>query len=126
MVSGWPKNGDTPVVVAKASAIAIGPGLGVDAEMVKMLRAALVVGCPVLIDADGLNALAQNIGLLREAMGPVLLTPHVGEMARLIGRKFDADQRESVAREFVDKHRVTLLLKGTRTLITAPGQSDLS
>jgi ADP-dependent NAD(P)H-hydrate dehydratase / NAD(P)H-hydrate epimerase len=123
MVSGWPEDADTPVVVAKASAIAIGPGLGVGAETVKMLRAALAVGCPVLIDADGLNALAQNIGLLREARGPVLLTPHVGEMARLVGRKFDADQRESVARECVDKHRVTLVLKGTRTLITAPGQS---
>ena len=122
MVSGWPESDAAPAVVAKASAIVIGPGLGVDADTVKMLYAALAVGCPALIDADGLNVLAQNIGLLREAKGPVLLTPHVGEMARLIGRKFDADQRESVAREFVDKYRVTLVLKGTRTLITAPGQ----
>jgi len=122
MVSGWHDDGIIPVVIEKASAIAIGPGLGIGAETAKMLRAALAVGCPVLIDADGLNALAQNIGLLREARGPVLLTPHAGEMARLVGRKFDADQRESVAREFMDKHRVTLVLKGTRTLITAPGQ----
>jgi NAD(P)H-hydrate epimerase len=41
-------------------------------------------------------------------------------MTRLIGRKFDADDRESVARAFVDQHKVTLVLKGTRTLITAP------
>lgn len=122
MVSGWPESGDTPVVVAKASAIAIGPGLGVCAETVKMLRAVLALGCPVLIDADGLNALAQNLDLLRKTMSPVLLTPHPGEMARLIGRKFDADERESMAREFVDKYNVTLVLKGTRTLITAPGQ----
>jgi hydroxyethylthiazole kinase-like uncharacterized protein yjeF len=122
MVSGWPENGDAPAVIAKASAIAIGPGLGVDAETVKMLRAVLAVGCPVLIDADGLNALSQNLDLLRKTMSPVLLTPHVGEMTRLIGRKFHADERESVAREFVDKHHVTLVLKGTRTLITAPGQ----
>jgi NAD(P)H-hydrate epimerase len=122
MVSGWPEGGDPPSLVQNASAIVVGPGLGVDAEAVKMLRAVLTVGCPVLIDADGLNALAQNLGLLREARGPVLLTPHPGEMARLIGRKFDADQRESVAREFVEKHRFTLLLKGTRTLVTAPGQ----
>jgi NAD(P)H-hydrate epimerase len=121
MVSGWEEGGDAPAVVAKASAIAMGPGLGVDAETVKMLRAVLAAGCPVLIDADGLNALAQNPGLLREARGPVLLTPHVGEMARLIGRKFSPDERESVAREFVEKHHVTLVLKGTRTLITAPG-----
>jgi NAD(P)H-hydrate epimerase len=125
MVSGWPEGADSPVapvVVAKASAIAMGPGLGVGAETVKMLRAVLAVGCPVLIDADGLNALAQSLDLLREAQGPVLLTPHPGEMARLIGRNFNAEERESVAREFVDQHKVTLVLKGTRTLITAPGQ----
>ena len=68
------------------------------------------------------NALAKNLDLLREAKGPVLLTPHIGEMARLIGRKFSPNERESVAREFVDEHNVTLVLKGTRTLITAPGR----
>ncbi len=122
MVSGWPKNGKTPEVVSQASAIVIGPGLSVDAQTTDILRAVLAVGCPVLIDADGLNALAKNLELLREAKGPVLLTPHPGEMSRLIGRKFAVDERESVAREFVDKHNVTLVLKGTRTLITALGQ----
>jgi hydroxyethylthiazole kinase-like uncharacterized protein yjeF len=123
MVSGWPDDDDVPKVVGNASAIAMGPGLGIDAKTVKMLRAALAAGCPVLIDADGLNALAQNLDLLRGAKGPVLLTPHVGEMARLIGRKFSMDERESVAREFVDQHDVTLVLKGTRTLVTARGKS---
>jgi len=122
MVSGWLDNGIVPPVVEKASAIAIGPGLGVNPETIIMLRTALLTGCPVLIDADGLNVLAQNLDLLRDAKGPVLLTPHVGEMARLIGRKFTPDERESVARDFVDKHNVTLVLKGTRTLITAPSQ----
>jgi len=106
--------------VQESSAIAVGPGLGDDAQTVRMLRAVLAIGCPVLIDADGLNALAKNLDLLREAKGPVLLTPHIGEMARLISRKFHADEREAVAREFVEKHNVTLVLKGTRTLVTAP------
>jgi NAD(P)H-hydrate epimerase len=123
MVSGWPADGTTPPVVSKASAIAIGPGLGHDAATVAMLKAALAAGCPVLIDADGLNALAKDLALLKEAKGPVLLTPHVGEMARLLGgRKFQSDDRESVACEFVEKHHVTLVLKGTRTLVTAPGR----
>ena len=122
MISGWHNDGHISAVIEKASAIVIGPGLGVDEVTVKMLRAVLAVGCPVLIDADGLNALAQNLDLLRDAKGPVLLTPHVGEMARLIGRKFSPDDREPVAREFVEKHNVTLVLKGTRTLDTAPGQ----
>ena len=122
MVSGWHDDGIIPAVIENASAIVIGPGLGHDAKTVKMLHAALACGHPVLIDADGLNALAQNLDLLKETKGPVVLTPHVGEMARLIGRKFHADERESVAREFVETHNVTLVLKGTRTLITANGE----
>jgi len=120
MVSGW--NGEIPEVVQKASAIVLGPGLGVNAPVTDWLRAVLSIGGPVLIDADGLNVLAQNLGLLREARGSVLLTPHPGEMSRLIGRKFSPDERETVAREFADRHNVTLVLKGTRTLIAAPGQ----
>jgi hydroxyethylthiazole kinase-like uncharacterized protein yjeF len=121
MVSGW--KAGIPKVIAGASAIAFGPGLGDDARTVKMLRDALGVGCPVLIDADGLNALAKNLDLLRKAKGPVVLTPHVGEMGRLIGRKFKPDEREKIARAFTDKHAVTLVLKGTRTLIAAKGHA---
>jgi len=122
MVSAWPEAGATPAVVQNASALAIGPGLGVDGKTSEILRTALAVGHPVVLDADALNALAQNLDLLREAKGPILLTPHPGEMARLLGRAFGAEERESVAREFADRHNVTLILKGTRTLVTAPGQ----
>jgi hydroxyethylthiazole kinase-like uncharacterized protein yjeF len=123
MVSGWHDDGILPSVIENASAIVIGPGLGHDAKTVNMLHAVLSVGHPVLIDADGLNALAQHLDLLKEAKGPVVLTPHIGEMGRLLGRKFHADERETVAREFVEKHNVTLVLKGTRTLVTAAGQA---
>jgi NAD(P)H-hydrate epimerase len=122
MVSGWPEDGKISEPVSGASAIAIGPGLGRDAQALQMLRAALGVGCPVVIDADALTVLSENMGLLREAKGPLLLTPHPGEMGRLIGRKFSPDEREGLAREFVEKHRVTLVLKGTRTLVSAPGK----
>ena len=122
MVSGWKNINDIPEVIAKASAIVLGPGLGTGPDTEKMLSAAITVGSPLLIDADGLNVLAKNLGLLQNAKGPVLLTPHVGEMARLIGRKFNPDERESVARHFVEKHNITVVLKGTRTLITSPGQ----
>ncbi len=122
MVSGWIKENATPEAVQMASAIVLGPGLGVNGQTVGMLRAVLARGCPVLIDADGLNVLAQNLEFLREATGPVVLTPHPGEMSRLIKRKFTPDERESVARAFVDQYRVTLVLKGTRTLVAAPDQ----
>ena len=122
MVSGWTNLDETPAVVEKASAIVIGPGLGTGKESEKMLRHVLAVGCPVLIDADGLNLLAKNLSLIKEAKGPLVLTPHIGEMHRLIGRKFTPDERESVARDFVEKHHVTLVLKGTRTLVATPGK----
>ncbi len=127
MVSGWPSD-KMPDAVRHASAIVIGPGLGVDRQSYDMLQAVFELGLPTLIDADGLtllnalNDLGKNPDLLRKVKGPLILTPHVGEMARLIGRKFSPEKRESVAREFVDKHNVTLVLKGTRTLITAPGR----
>jgi NAD(P)H-hydrate epimerase len=122
MVSGWTNFDETPAVVQKASAIVIGPGLGTSAESKKMLEAVLRVGCPVLIDADGLNLLAKDFRPLREATGPVIVTPHVGEMARLLGPKFSPDERMRRAREFTESHEnVTLVLKGTRTLITSVG-----
>jgi hydroxyethylthiazole kinase-like uncharacterized protein yjeF len=120
MVSAW-KRGKVPEVVAGASVIAIGPGLGTDASALAMLRGALAVGVPTVVDADGLTLLSKNPGLLKKAKGPVVLTPHVGEMHRLIDRKFTPDEREKVASEFVKKHDVTLVLKGTRTLVTARG-----
>jgi hydroxyethylthiazole kinase-like uncharacterized protein yjeF len=122
MVSAWPANGDVPEVIRQATAIVIGPGLGADVTTLKMLRAVLAIGCPVVIDADGLNVLAKHLDLLREAKGPVLLTPHPGEMTRLVGRKFEPDEREAAALAFVDHHHVTLVLKGTRTLIVARDQ----
>lgn len=122
MVSGWSERGDVPDVIRNASAIAIGPGLGVDGVTGKMLNAAFMAGCPVVVDADAINALAKNPDLLSSARGPVILTPHPGEMARLIGRKFDLNEREGVARAFVDRYPVVLVLKGTRTLVTTRGE----
>jgi hydroxyethylthiazole kinase-like uncharacterized protein yjeF len=120
MVSAWSDRDLT--VVKEASAIVIGPGLGTKKETLHMLRTVLKIGCPVVVDADALTVLAKNLTVLRHAKGPVILTPHPGEMSRLIGRKFGPDDRESVAREFTDKYNVTLLLKGTRTLVTAQKQ----
>jgi NAD(P)H-hydrate epimerase len=120
MVSAW--FNDQLKTVEQASAIVIGPGLGTKEETLHMLRAVLRVGCPVVVDADALTVLAKNLDLLKKAKGAVILTPHPGEMTRLLGRKFSADEREAVAREFADRHNVTLVLKGTRTLATARNQ----
>jgi len=72
-----------------------------------------------VIDADGLNVLVGHLDLLKQARAPMVLTPHPGEMARLIGSSTHAVQtdRLGVAADFVKRHPVTLVLKGARTII---------
>ncbi|MEO1497959.1 MAG: NAD(P)H-hydrate dehydratase [Planctomycetota bacterium] len=107
-----------------ATAVAIGPGLGRGAG------AASAVGCvwsqplPVVIDADGLNALASLGPRLAKPLGPRVLTPHAGEFARLAGRPLadqhdDAERRDAaakLARSFGPS--CVVLLKGARTVVT--------
>ncbi|MEJ2201918.1 MAG: NAD(P)H-hydrate dehydratase [Desulfuromonadaceae bacterium] len=106
---------------AGKQALAIGPGLGQAEETVALVRR-LVHGCPVplVIDADGLNALGSRPEWLRQCADlRAVLTPHPGEMARLTGTsvaEVEAD-RIGVARRFASDYGVTLVLKGARTLI---------
>ena len=110
-------------LAAARDALAVGPGLGVEPETVELVRA-LVRGAarPMVVDADGLNALAGLAGGLREARGPRALTPHPGEMARLLGIGADAVQADRIetARAFATAHRVHLALKGAGTVVAAP------
>ncbi|KAA6461049.1 NAD(P)H-hydrate dehydratase [Acidobacteria bacterium AB60] len=111
--------------------LALGPGMG-QGPGIRSFQTRLLVGTkmPCVIDADGLNNLAaadlsSNSAFLAELAKDgrtVVLTPHPGEMARLAGisiSKVQAD-RLTVARDFALKHRVTLVLKGARTLIAHP------
>jgi NAD(P)H-hydrate epimerase len=78
---------------------------------------------PWVIDADGLNNLALDIERLRTARTAPILTPHPGEMARLIGkdaRELNKD-RIGLARAFATEHRCYLVLKGARTVLATPG-----
>lgn len=105
-------------------ALAIGPGLGQSEGLVELLAWLLVnTELPMVIDADGLNLLVGQLGLLKQRSGPpVILTPHPGEMARLSGlsiAEIEAD-RYRVACAFAAEHGVVLLLKGARTVVAAP------
>jgi len=97
------------------NAIAIGPGLGASrrSEILEIIRSA---ACPCVIDADALNAVADDhLDLLKQCNSPRLLTPHPGEMERLAPR---GDQtRRQWMESFVGDYPVTLLLKGARTVI---------
>jgi NAD(P)H-hydrate epimerase len=98
---------------------AVGPGLGQQhaPDILKLIQRAEK---PMVVDADGLNILAKKRDLLRSCRGPRLLTPHPGEMKRL----FEPGKmsRAGMARNFCEQYPVTLLLKGSRTIVCERNQ----
>ncbi|HLY36386.1 MAG TPA: NAD(P)H-hydrate dehydratase, partial [Candidatus Binatia bacterium] len=109
-------------LLAARAAVVCGPGLGLDDET--RARVAAVVRrtkAPLVLDADGLNAIAGTT-VLRERPAPTVITPHPGEMARLVGGDTGRVQgdRLGVARAFARTENVVVVLKGARTIIAAP------
>lgn len=109
----------------RASVLAIGPGLTVADEATRRFVRMIVERrtVPVVLDADGLNALAPWPAELHGTPArPLILTPHPGEMLRLLGtdEKDALADRVVAAREFASAHSLILVLKGTRTLIGSP------
>lgn len=107
------------------TALAIGPGLASHEATTRQFVREFVTQrtAPIVIDADGLNALAPWPDEIKGSDElPIIITPHPGEMARLTGKanaEITAD-RIAVAREFAEKHHVITVLKGSRSLIAAP------
>lgn len=103
--------------------VALGPGLGGDPSTAAFVRRLIRrVEAPLVLDADGINALAGHIDGLdsRAARGRLtVLTPHPGEFARLLGREVGED-RAAQARDFATGHGCYLILKGHRTLVACP------
>jgi len=109
----------------RANVIAIGPGLSSEEDRTRAFVRAVVEQrqTPLVVDADGLNCLAPwPAGLRGSPDLPVILTPHPGEMLRLIGSndKSALDDRVAAASEFSVAHEVIVVLKGTRPLVAAP------
>jgi ADP-dependent NAD(P)H-hydrate dehydratase / NAD(P)H-hydrate epimerase len=110
----------------RITTLAIGPGLGRDPETAEFVRELVLHSdLPAVLDADGLNAFEGRIDLLDGSKRPLVLTPHPGEMARLLGCTIaDVEHdRLATARAFATKHHVTLVLKGWRTLVAHPDGS---
>lgn len=115
-------------LLEKKSVVAIGPGLGQEREAQDFaLRLIEICGqadkpVAMVLDADCLNAIAQRKFSLDGRGRTLVLTPHPGEMARLVGksvREVEAN-REQIARDYATQHQVTLVLKGWRTIIAHP------
>ena len=104
-------------------AVAMGPGLGLDDETRALARVLVAtLPRPMVVDADAITALAGHLDTLRGAHGPRVLTPHPGEMARLLDKTIVDVQRDrvGVARGFAASHGVHLVLKGADTVIAGP------
>ncbi|KOA19622.1 bifunctional NAD(P)H-hydrate repair enzyme Nnr [Clostridium homopropionicum DSM 5847] len=108
-------------VLMKSDAIAIGPGMGDSVETFKILKDVIqYTNCPIVIDADGINVLKNNLNILKEKKNKVVLTPHLGEMSRITGIPADTIKRNRVdiAKSFAKEYNVIVLLKGFKTVIT--------
>jgi NAD(P)H-hydrate epimerase len=103
-------------LLAQASVLALGPGLGQGAWGRAMWRAALATDMPLVLDADGLNLLAMHPQALRR---PAVLTPHPGEAARLLGTDIASVQadRFAAARALAAQHAAVVVLKGSGSLV---------
>ena len=111
-----------------ADAVAIGPGIGTASETVALIRElAMECECPMVIDADGLNALVGVLDRLTEALGPRVLTPHPGEAARLLGVDVASVQADRIgaARKLAEISGAVVLLKGHCSLTVESGQAPI-
>jgi NAD(P)H-hydrate epimerase len=110
----------------KITVVAVGPGLSTEGDAPAFARQVVEkTTVPVVIDADALNAFAGKAHLLNGKGRVIVLTPHPGEMARLAGltvNEVEAD-RVGLARRFATEHKLTLVLKGWRTLVAHPDGS---
>ncbi len=112
----------------KASVLAIGPGISVDDEISRLISLLITKSSvPMVIDADGINAISGGAGVLKKSRVPLILTPHPGEMARLMSskqsevnsRQIEKD-RINIAMTFAEKTKTCLVLKGVPTIISTP------
>lgn len=107
----------------QADVLALGPGLSTNQETLEFVRKLVPrLSKPAVIDADALNALAGHTEILAEASSSIVMTPHPGEMARLLGIKTEEVQnnRIEVASEAAKKWKTVVVLKGYRTIIASP------
>jgi len=107
----------------RISTVAVGPGLSTKGEASEFARGVVArARLPMVVDADALNAFDGRAVELKGDGRVMVLTPHPGEMARLLGMTIAEVEkdREGLARRFATEHKVTLVLKGWRTLVAHP------
>ena len=104
----------------RVDCVALGPGLSQHPDTIKLVKR-VVAGSnkPLVIDADGINAIAEELLVLRKAKASLVITPHPGEMARLLHTSPKGIHRDKwkIVRELSDKYGITVLLKGAHSVV---------
>ncbi|MBI1920543.1 MAG: NAD(P)H-hydrate dehydratase [Geobacter sp.] len=125
--TGWLADQAWPVIadiLPGKDSVAVGPGIGRNSETASLVRRLVEeVDKPLVIDADGLNAIAENVEVLkRKRSSALVLTPHPGEMARLSGMTIAEIERDrlAAAADFAGRFGVFLILKGAGTVVATP------
>ena len=108
-------------LLKKSDSIAFGPGLGNTDRTLELLKFILEnSNAPIVLDADGINALAKDLSLMEKLKNRCILTPHLGEFSRISGLSIEEISKDRIkaAKDFAEKYSVILLLKGYNTIIT--------
>lgn len=103
--------------------VAIGPGISRNKDTQALVRNIISkLDKPAVLDADGLNAIAGHVEILKKAKSALVLTPHAGEMARLIDKDAAEIQndRKNIAINFAHQYNIVLVLKGYQTVVASP------
>lgn len=106
-----------------STAVLIGCGLGRDENITQIVKELITkANRPIVLDADGINAICGCIDIIKQAKAPLILTPHPGEMARMLNTTSDKIQaaRLKTARDFATEYGVYLVLKGSGTIVALP------
>lgn len=118
-LQAWPQIEE---ILDKIDVVALGCGASTAPSPQKLMREVIKkIKQPLIVDADGLNALAGNLALLnKRKTRELILTPHLGEFSRLVkkGTAQIKKKRKQLAKEFARRYKLTLVLKGDRTLVT--------
>lgn len=104
----------------KTSAIAVGPGMGISEMALNLLKDLLKTDLPIVLDADALNLLAANESLKNEIPKNCILTPHIGELKRLVGIHKTDEALLNAQKKFSVKHQVYIIQKGPFSKLTTP------
>ena len=110
--------------VKGADVLIVGPGLSQHSETKKLIRQLIVnIKKPMVLDADALNAVSDDISILKKIHQDYIVTPHPGEMSRLVKKStaYVKNNRLSIAKKFSNNYNAVVVLKGSNTVVTDRG-----